>query len=65
MFGNDLPGVVCQFLCLGQQIQRLRDIRIGFGMNAEAFLLAELVDEQFSLDVGREPSRSFRPVRLR
>src|SRR6516162_5131519 len=55
LLSNRLLGVIRQFLCLRQQIQRLLNHRIGFRVDFQAFLLAELVNEELRLDVGTDP----------
>src|SRR3954466_8531925 len=55
VLGDDLLGVVSQVLRLRQILQRLNDLRISLGAHAQAFLLAELSDEELALDVCAGP----------
>src|SRR5271157_1738586 len=58
-------GLLCvlgQLLRLGQQVERFLHLRIVFGVDLHAFLLAEFVDEQLGLDVGTDPAAVLRQV---
>src|SRR5262249_47389123 len=52
-------GVVREFLCLGQQVQRGYHLRISFGTHAQTFLLAKLSNEHLSPDLRLDPFQAF------
>src|SRR5271167_287236 len=52
---DSLLRVFRQLLRLGQQVERFLHLRIAFGVDPHAFLLAEFVYEQLGLDIGTDP----------